>query len=205
MYMPPKTGSDFTPPPAGTHLAICYRVVDLGTQQTTYKGTPKIQHKIMLSWELPNETMEDGKPYVISQRYTWSSSEKARLRQDLESWRGVPFKDSDFGEGGFDIRNILGKPCLLNIVHRVDGDKTYADIKTVSKIMKGMEVPALANPTVYLSLDRKEFNAEVFGNLSDTLKETIRKSPEYHETTSDGHVSEAPPATRDELEDAIPF
>jgi hypothetical protein len=27
-----STGGDFTPVPAGLHLARCYRIVDLGTQ-----------------------------------------------------------------------------------------------------------------------------------------------------------------------------
>ena len=30
------SGGDFTPVPAGLHLARCYRIVDLGTQQTEY-------------------------------------------------------------------------------------------------------------------------------------------------------------------------
>ena len=62
-----------------------------------------------------DELMEDGKPFIVQQRYTWSMSEKAKLRADLESWRGKAFEERDFGT--FNIKNVLGKPCVLTIVH----------------------------------------------------------------------------------------
>ena len=138
MHMPPNTGGgDFEPPPAGNHRAVCYRVIDLGTQQTEYQGQTKYQRKIMLSWELCDEIMPargdfGPKPFSMSQRYTFSSHEKAVLRQHLESWRGVPFQDSDFGPGGFDIRNVLGKSCLLNVVHEIKNGKITQQIEDVA-------------------------------------------------------------------------
>ena len=60
-------GGDFTPAPAGNHIAICFGVVDLGTQHSE-AFTWKDKHvpasdkpTIMLMWELPNEfvTVED--------------------------------------------------------------------------------------------------------------------------------------------------
>src|SRR5262245_51935946 len=111
---PKPTGGDFTPPPAGTHAAICYRLVDLGTQMGEYKGQPKEQHKIVVSWELVDENMDDGKPFSIHQRYTFSLHEKAKLRADLESWRGRTFTEEELN--AFDLENLLGKPCLVSIV-----------------------------------------------------------------------------------------
>lgn len=40
--------SDFEITPAGSFVAICYRVIDLGTQLVEYKSESKKQHKIML-------------------------------------------------------------------------------------------------------------------------------------------------------------
>ena len=182
MYLPKPNDKDFEMPPAGTAMAVCYRVIDLGTQETTYMGQPKKQHKIMISWELPDEKMSDGRPFTISQRYTWSMSEKASLRKDLESWRGVPFRDNEFGHGGFDIKNVIGKACLLTIVHSESQGKTYANITAVSKLMKGQAAPTeTVNEQVYLSLSEERWEPSTFHKLSQGIQATIMKSPEYKE------------------------
>src|SRR6478735_3792609 len=99
----PSPSGNFTPPPAGTFPAICYRILDLGTQHGSYKGKPRVAHKILISWEIKDDeaVMEDGRPMSIHQNYTWSMNEKAALRKDLESWRGKRFTEADFGENGF--------------------------------------------------------------------------------------------------------
>lgn len=180
MHLPkPSEGGDFAPPPAGVFSAICYRFIDLGTQQTTFSGQTKHQHKIMLSWEITDtdERMEDGKPWTISQRYTWSMHEKAGLRKALESWRGRPFEETDFGEGGFDTKNLIGAPCLLSIMRVEKEGKIYANISSVTKLPKQMSPGTLVNETVYFSLD--EFNADTLSKLSDGMQATIKGSPEY--------------------------
>ena len=179
MFLPQNDGGDFTPPPSGTHLAICFRVIDLGTQKVEWQGQAKLQHKVLVSWELPNEPMDDGRPFSISQRYTFSSSEKARLRQDLEGWRGKRFTEADFGPGGFDIKNILGKACLLSIVHKDKDGKTYANIQSVSALPKGMEVPKPINGAIYFSLERERFDRAILDGLSTNLQAIITGSPEY--------------------------
>ena len=209
MYMPPNNGGDFTPPPAGTHLAVCYRVIDLGTQQVDWQGETKQQHKLMLSWELPDEKMEDGRPFSISQRYTFSSHEKARFRQDLEAWRGAKFTEADLAgpPNGFHVRKLLGVPCLLTVVHNVKQGKTYANISAVTKIMKGMVAPPLVNERVYFSLEPAEYSQETFDKLSSGLRAVIEKAPEYQEIKRPRGepVGEAPPARRDDLDDEVPF
>lgn len=209
LYMPKPNDNDFAPPPAGTHPARCYRVVDLGTQQVNWQGEVKHQHKVMISWELPTEKMEDGQPFSIHQRYTFSSSEKARLRKDLESWRGKKFTEADFGPGGFHIKKLLGVPCLLSVVHTEKNDRTYANISAISAPMKDYPVPEQINQSVFLSLDPEEFDAEVFRNLSDSLRDVIRKSPEYQEieakSRGNGNGYEAPHDGIPDLDDDIPF
>jgi len=211
MYVPAPNDKQFELPPAGTHLATCYRVIDLGTQNSTYMGQAKRQHKIMLGWELSDELMTDGRPFMISQRYTWSMSEKAALRRDLESWRGIPFQDKDFGEGGFDIKNVLGKPCLLNVVHVNKNGKDYANIASISRLMKGQKGPEkTVNETVYLWLHPERWDSATFMKLSDGLKGVIMQSPEYA-AVANGHVNnddEPPPVDANEygaFDDAIPF
>jgi hypothetical protein len=205
-YLPKPSGEgSFLPPPAGTFAAICYRIVDLGTQTTSYKGETQQKHKVLISWELKDDecAMPDGRPMSIHQRYTWSMHEKSLLRKHLESWRGRNFDESkDFGPGGFDIRKLLGVPCMLTIVHNESGGKTYANIVGVSKLPKQMNAGSLDNETAYLWMD-ESFDDEVFGKLSDGIQSTIRKSPEYHELHSKSGAEVA--AAEHAREDEIPF
>jgi hypothetical protein len=207
--MPVNEGGAFEQPPSGTHMAICYRVIDLGTQTTVWEGDTKHQRKVLLTWELPDELMEDNRPFMVSNRYTLSSHEKAKLRQDLEGWRGKRFTEADFGPGGFDIKNIIGKPCLLSLVQKDKDGRTYTNIASVSAPPKGMTVPAQTNVSVYFSLDT--FDQAVFDALSDNLKGVIMTSPEYqslnrpNETRVIGYPQESAAEADENLDDDIPF
>jgi hypothetical protein len=213
MHLPkPSEGSDFAPPPAGTFPAICYRFIDLGTQQTTFKGDQKEQHKILLSWELKDdecmmEVEGEMMPMTIHQRFTWSMHEKATLRKMLESWRGLKFQEKDFGPGGFDVRNLLSKACMLAIVHSEKEGKAYANVASVLKLPKGMQAGQLVNPTAFLALERGLFDQKVFDGLSDGLQATIKKSPEYHELFRPGAGAETRAAVGggNGFDDEIPF
>jgi hypothetical protein len=209
MHLPQPNDKSFELPPSGTHLATCYRVIDLGTQVTNWQGQSKRQHKVLISWELPDERMSDGRPFSISQRYTWSMSDKAKLRKDLESWRGVPFTERDFGSQGFDIRNIVGKACLLTIMQETNGEKTYANIASISKLMKGQQAPTeTVNEKAYLWINSERWDSDVFHKLSDSMKSTIMTSPEYREMMN-GHDDPSPPIAdadaNDFHSDPIPF
>jgi hypothetical protein len=182
MFLPqPTEGGSFTPPPAGTHPAICYRFIDLGTQKSEYEGQAKQQRKVLISWEItdPELLTEEGEPFTISSRYTWSMHEKSTLRKTLESWRGTPFISTDFGEGGFDVKRLLGAPCLLSILHTEKAGKTYANITGVMKMPKGMPVSSQRNKAVFLTLEPAGFDRDVFLTLGDKLQEQIKASPEY--------------------------
>ena len=187
MQLPPSNDIEFELPPENTHLAVCYRVIDLGTQDQDWQGQTKHYRKVLVAWELPDARMEDGRPFAIMQWYTLSSSEKATLRQHLESWRGKAFTDDDFGPGGFDIKKIIGVGCYLSVVHnKSDNGKTYANIKAVMKLPGGVATPQTENERLYFSLESERFDAAVFEKLSDNLKSTIKASPEYQELAAEG-------------------
>ena len=64
-------------------------------------------------------------------------NKKANLRQDLDAWRGVPFKDDE--ADGFDITKLLDKFCKIQVVHNVSGDKTYANVGSIMTTKKTAE------------------------------------------------------------------
>lgn len=188
----PDGGGSFTPVPDGSWPAICYRVIDLGTQETTFKGETKEQRKVLLSFELKDEELmieKDGKslPMTLHQRYTFSMFERAQLRKHLEAWRGKGFTDDDFdGPNAFQMERLLGAPCLLSVVNKETNGKTYSNIGGISKLPKQMSAGKLVNDTVFLSLEPDEFRREVFDALPDRLKETIMDSPEYQKIAHGG-------------------
>jgi hypothetical protein len=198
-------GGDFEQPPIGTHVARCVKMIDIGTQKGEYQGLATFKRQVIIGWELPNELMTTGelagKPFGVSKFYTASLSEKANLRQDLKNWRGRDFTPEELG--GFDAKNILGKPCMLSLTAT---DKGRIKVTGVMALPKGTQVPDQVNPTLYFSLEDGEFDQAVFDSLSDGYKKMITVSPEYQERTRVGGVT-APVAvgTFDDFEDDIPF
>jgi hypothetical protein len=205
--VPRPTESNFTPAPDGPQAAACYRVIDLGTQDGTYMGKPKRAHKVLITWELfCDEKLEDGRPFSINKNYTWSMHEKAALRKDLEMWRGKAFTEGDFDEkSGFQIESIIHKPCLLTIVHEEKNEKVYANVKAISRLPKQMAVGAPTQPSVFVWLTADQFDAKEFDKLSDGLKDTIRKSPEYQAVTTGKPVAHTQLNAGQDPDDEIPF
>ncbi len=200
---PSEGGGNFELPPIGTHLAVCYQVIDLGTQEVTYDGQTNHAHQVRVSWELSDERMSDGRPFSVHKKYTWSMHEKATLRHHLEAWRGVAFAEKDFGKGGFDIKNILGKPCILTVVQSAGNNgKTYANVAGVGKLMKGQKAPEQTNPSVYLWLHKDRWDSSIYASLPDWMKEMIAKSPEYQELAG---PTTAPEMVEDDMSEEIPF
>lgn len=121
----------FETPPTGLQPAVCVNVFDVGFQ----KGlNDKIQKKAVILWELV-EKKTDNTRFLVTKIYTASLNEKANLRKDLASWRTRDFTESELA--GFDLDNIIGKPCQLNLVATSRNGNTYVNIDSVLPAMKG--------------------------------------------------------------------
>jgi len=162
---------NFEPVPAGNHLAILTQIIDLGHQEVTWQGQTKLQPKIRLTWELPNETKTfEGveKPLVIGGQYTNSMGSLARLRPIIEGMLGVQLRDEEAANFDMDsYKELLGKPCSLTVMHKIGADgKTYANVATVAPLMKGVKVP-------------KQFNENVIYEIGTSSDEVLQKLPEF--------------------------
>ncbi len=145
--------------------------------------------------------------------------EKATLRKTLESWRGKKFVDSDFGPGGFDTAKLIGVPCMLGIGHAERNGKIYANITTVSPLLKGYDMPPAVNPTIYFSfqeleglaeLERKRHIDDLLTKLSQGTRETLMRAPEYQKAIGNAAYDDEhnhPPAALpdDAYNSDIPF
>lgn len=189
-YKTGGAGADFAPLPAGTYIGICDMVVDVGIQPGSGMY-PKPKRQVFIRWEFPAERIDferDGKkqsgPAVLGKTYTASMNEKANLRHDLESWRGMAFTDEQ--AEAFDVSSILGKPCMINVTHTQKGDKTYANVTSVGKLMKGVDAKTLIpeiTPIYYA-----EDNTTAYKQLPEWLRKKI-----------DGQIIEKPaPESQDQ-------
>lgn len=169
--------------PADNYVAICYKMIEIGTTTEHVMGTTKQLHKVRIGWELPNETrvFDEAKgpqPLVIDKEYTLSLAEKSNLRKDLKSWRGKDFTDEE--AAGFDISKLLGAPCMLNITHKPstkDPSVFYEEISSVSKLPKEMPKPVPHNKHFLLSYE--DWNEDLFQSLPDFIKNKMITTPEY--------------------------
>lgn len=174
-------GSTFEPVDAGTYAARCFEMIQIGTIKESFEGKEKLLNKVRISWELPTElkVFKEGdpeKPHVVSKDFTLSMADKATLRKFLEGWRGKAFTDDE--SKAFDITVLLGKPCMLSVIHKTSKmGKVYAEISSISSVPKGMTVPDPINEISVLSFD--DWDWEKFNSLPDFIKNKIISSQEY--------------------------
>ncbi len=137
--------------PDGNHVAACVGVIDLGTQTYEFNGSAISNRKVLLQWELVNEAMSDGRPFMVSAEFTLSLHEKSKLRPFLENWRGRPFTPEELA--GFDLDSLAGRGCMLNVVHEVSKKgKTFSAVKSASRMPKGLPNPAASVDVVIYSI-----------------------------------------------------
>lgn len=203
-------GNNFERCPSGMHLARCYRIVDLGTQKSEYMGQTKYLHKVMICWEIHGTTdagqplkMTDGRPFAIFKNYTLSWSEKANLRLDLQSWRGRPFSQEEMRR--FDLKNILGAWCMLNVIEREgQNGKIYANVNGVTPVpamIKQNGLPQAVNANEMFNLQQPDM--ALFETFSANLKAKIESSPEWQKLKN---TPENPQEfVGDSVSDDIPF
>jgi hypothetical protein len=169
-------GSSRQPAPQGTHMAYCFGIYDLGTQTGSFNGKPKISKKLWLHFELMTEKDAEGKPVVVGSFFPANlNGDNNSLRKMLEQWRGRQFTPEELK--GFDLRNIVGKPCMVTIIHETKDTKTRDKLAGITQLPKGITAPtAMVHPKTILDLDA--FDKTVYDSLPKFLQDFIYKSPE---------------------------
>lgn len=132
------------PCPEGLHPAVCVDVVELGVIQSQWGSKDTVE----LRWQVfptdpdnPAESLrtESGRPFMIVQRFNASLHPKAGLYKLLTAWRGKKFTDAELQ--GFDLDNVLGAPCQLQVIHNHKEGQTYANIQAIVPLGRGMDKP----------------------------------------------------------------
>lgn len=194
--------------PSGNYAARCYAIVDLGTQEDTWKGEKKLLRKVRISWEIPEimRTFDEAKgpqPAAISKEYTLSTGEKANLRKMLTSWRGKDFTKEE--AEAFDVTVLVGKCCMLNVIHKLkqDGSSEYEDIGSVSTMPKGLKCgPAINKPYTF---EFDKFDLILLECLPAYVKDKIKLSPEYKKAVDPNTVDAGSSSPETDQDDDLPF
>jgi hypothetical protein len=162
----------------GLYSARCIRVIDLGTQKNEYQGNVKWQRQVLVVWEVPSQ-LHEGTPMTISKFYTLSLFEKAKLAQDLTSWRGKPFTETE--KQGFDISKLLGVGCTLNVIQNERGKIVVHNIMPLNDTIEEQ-----FHPSMFFSVDEYlNGNEDVFDELSDGIRNIVLRAQELQDRSPD--------------------
>lgn len=173
-------GDDFKLVSPGMHPAVCDMMVDLGLQeQKSQLYGDSVKQQVYIRWQIPGERLEYEKdgvkiegPMTIGNYYTNSLSEKANLRKALQGWRGKEFTPEEAAK--FDISVVLGKPCILNVIHKTGNDgKVRAKIDSVGPMMAGLPIPQIEGAAILY--DGGEEDSPVWDKLRPWMHEAIKK------------------------------
>lgn len=211
-------GGNFKRVPPGAHMARCYSLIDLGTQESNGQFGLKLQHKIRIGWELFGED-DDGKPLTIdvdgkempmtvSKSYTVSLHEKAALRKDLAAWRGKDFSEEE--AKAFDVSKLVGAYCMVNVTHTETNGKVYSNVAGLTPLPSALrnQKPAPVHANVLFNLD--EPDTKLLATFHEKLQEAIKKSPEWRVfAESEGREVRGETAAAgsgfDDFDDDVPF
>ncbi len=196
-------GKAYPPCPSGPQIARCVWVVDLGTtEDATYN---KMQNKVLIGFEVPEEKYvfdekRGPEPYFLKRKFTLSLAEKSALRPALESWRGRKFTPEELK--GFRLDALLDKPCIINVAHAEKDGKTYAQIATITPLMKGMVCPPRVSPLVIYDIG--EGDNAAYKAMPEWLRKEIAQSEEWKQR-QELHPPIPEPATAGPGDDFPPF
>ncbi len=183
---PPKTASK-TEIPNGTHIARLYQIIHIGIGHYQWQGEEKTSDKIRLTFELCNERKEfkegEGeKPLSISREFGFSMGKKSHLRPFVEGMLGVALYDEEAKT--FDLETLLGRECLVSVVHEEKNGNTYANIASASPLAKGMAAPELSNPKSLIDVDSA--TEEQIDALPGFLRDKIKSSDNFKARFGEG-------------------
>lgn len=130
--------ANIPPHPEGQFPATCIDVVDLGMVETTWQGSKRMKHKILIRFFCGEwfDTEEGQRPLWVDQRFTLSLHENSGLRPFLETWRGQKFTEDELR--GFNVAKLLHAHAFLQLSHNRTPERTYTNIDSIIRLPKSL-------------------------------------------------------------------
>ena len=187
IFDPPKP-VDSTPrenPKAGLYPARFVWLIDLGTTMEPVYQKPdefKPKHQLLLGFELSGAKMSDGRPFMVSEKFTITNGQwgpycakTSRLHDVLKSWQG--WDDKQIAKLNR-IPPLLGSPCFVQVQlneSKSNPGSFWSKIANIMPLPEGMKVEDQVN-------ECKTFACSAGADLADAppfLHERIQASFEY--------------------------
>ena len=171
---------EFLPLSAGTHVARICGIIHIGTITDNIKGTDITRNRVFISFEVPSELQENGKPYTIGQEFTLSMNKQGNLLPFIESLLGKKLSKEECKE--YDVFTLIGHAGMINVIHSAPTSEgvVYANIKSVSPLPKGTVCPdVIVEP--YKFDYEENFNADWVWAMNEktSIYKKITRSEEW--------------------------
>lgn len=173
-----KKGPALPPIDGGTYPAVCVGVIDLGEQYN--EKFKKYEDKVLFIWEFPSVMIEvDGeqKPRWLSKDFSATLNEKSNLAKFLVSWRGKNFTEEELNGDGFNLKQMLGESCLLQVIVEEKDSNRYNRITGCMGFPMGMPAPVTGSDLLWFDMD--EWDDDAITKFPDWVQLRIRKSTQY--------------------------
>ena len=151
----------------GLYGARVARIIELGEQTTKYG----VKTQVVIGFAIPSETIEiDGEE---KQRMMWTFPLNQTSNPDSKLMKYIKAVKPDATH----LNQLINMPCMLEIEHTTKGDKTYANISTLTKPMAGMEIPEADMDTFMYEFENGE--DEIFDQLGDYRQGQIKAAVNF--------------------------
>ena len=181
-------GKDFSneKPTEDQHVAICIGVWDIGIHESVWEGKVSQKRKLLIRFEveelMPEDSEYKGKHKCINRYFNATLWEQGALRPAIEAIIGKALTQEEAEQ--LDLQSLVGKACMLDIIHKTRNGKVIPEIKAISKIPKKMEADIFTPDNLYK--DGKE--------------------PEWLEKVKAKAIAPAPaPIAEDDDDEPLPF
>lgn len=194
-----KKGPSLPPVDGGTYPAVCVCIVDLGEQRNEKYN--KYEDKVLFIWELPSVMIEvegEQKPRWLSRDFSATLGEKSNLNKFLVPWRGKNFTEDELDGEGFDLKQMLGEACLLQVIVEDKDGKQYNRITGCVGFPAGMPAPVTGSEMLWFDMD--EWDDGAIEKFPEWVQTRIKKSTQYQKNHApDTSVEVASPPKEQEV------
>lgn len=122
--------------PEGSFQASLIRVYYCGTHANKFNPDSYPQKKIAFVFELDEPRSDGSGNFILSTTVTFSLNEKSGLTKLLKPVMGSSYPDKP-GQN-LDITTLLDMRVMVTVGHTTRGEKTYANILSLSRVPRGM-------------------------------------------------------------------
>lgn len=195
-------GGDFEIPEAGSYIARCYKIIDIGTQEVAYLGKTSFKRKVLMWFELLEDedgdtvTMSSGEPFTVLQRYTLSTNSQATLRHHIDAWRGKALTAEEAKE--FDVTKLLGQSCRLQVTLDEKDERTYVNIASIGHTKKE---PKGVNKLFWWTIEDPDLTE--FENFPEWLQNKIASAEEWSSAAKKAATPKKKDVVPEDVEDNV--